>query len=46
MVQVVSLSMATTGSTDGTSDPAVAKANVDFYNTNKEKVDKVMEAMH
>ena len=45
MAQVISLSMATTGSTDGTSDPAVAKANVEFYNANKEKVDKIMSDM-
>ena len=45
MAEVVSLSMATTGTSDGTSDAAVAKANIDFYNANKEKVDKVMSDM-
>ena len=42
---VMSVSMAATGSTDGTSDAAVAKTNVDFYNANKEKIDKIMETM-
>ena len=42
---VVSISMASTGLSDGTSDVAVAKANVEFYNANKEKIDKVMESM-
>ena len=37
---VMSVSMAATGATDGTSDAAVAKANVDFYTANKEKIDK------
>ena len=42
---VVSISMASTGLSEGVSDPAVAKANVEFYNTNKEKIDKLMQSM-
>lgn len=42
---VVSVSMASTGLSEGVSDPAVAKANVEFYNANKEKLDKLMESM-
>ena len=42
---VMSISMAATGATDGTSDAAVAKANVDFFNANKDKIEKIMETM-
>ncbi len=42
---VMSVSMAATGATDGTSDPAVAKTNIDFFNANKDKIEKIMETM-
>ncbi len=42
---VMSISMAATGATDGTSDPAVAKTNIDFFNANKDKIEKIMETM-
>jgi hypothetical protein len=45
MALVVSISMASTGLTEGVSDPAVGKANVEFYNANKEKIDKLMQSM-
>ena len=43
---LMSLGMAAQGATDGTSDAAIAKANVEFYNANKEKIEKVMSSMH
>ena len=45
MAAVVSISMASTGMTEGVADVDVAKKNVEFYNANKEKVDKLMEGM-
>ena len=45
MSTIISISMAATGVSDGTSDPAVAKANVDFFNANKDKIEKIMENM-
>ena len=45
MALVVSVSMASSGLSEGVSDPAVAKANVEFYNSNKDKLDKLMENM-
>lgn len=45
MAEVVSLSMATTGMTEGVSDAKVAKANAEFYTANKEKIDKIMSEM-
>lgn len=45
MALVVSISLASTGLSDGVSDTATAKANVEFYNANKEKIDKLMQSM-
>ncbi len=45
MATIMSISMAATGSADGTSDAAVAKTNVDFFNANKDKIEKIMETM-
>ncbi len=42
---VVSLGLASTGMTDGTTDPAVAKANVEFYNTNKAKIEDTVSKL-
>ncbi len=46
MQTIIAVSLAETGVTDGTTDPAVAKANVDFYNANKDKIEKIMSAMN
>ncbi len=45
MATVVSISMASTGMTEGVADVDVAKKNVEFYKANQEKVDKLMEGM-
>lgn len=45
MATVVSISMASTGMSDGVDNVDVAKKNVEFYNANKDKVDKLMEGM-
>ena len=45
MATIMSVSMAATDATEGTSDAAVAKANIDFFKANKEKIEKVMENM-
>ena len=42
---VMSLAMAGMSTADGTSDAAVAKANIEFYNANKEKIEKMMANM-
>ena len=46
MQTIIAVSLAETGVTDGTTDATAAKANVDFYNTNKEKIEKIMSSMN
>ena len=41
----MSISMAATGASEGTSDADVAKKNVEFFNANKDKIEKIMESM-
>ena len=42
---VISLGLASTGMTDGTTDPAVAKANVEFFNANKAKIEDALSKL-
>ena len=41
----ISLGLASTGMTDGASDPTVAKANVEFFNANKPKIEDVLSKL-
>lgn len=45
MQTIIAISLAETGVAEGTTDAAAAKANVEFYNANKDKVQKIMESM-
>ncbi len=42
---VISLGLASTGMTDGTSDTVVAKANVEFFNANKSKIEDILSKL-
>ena len=42
---VISLGLASTNMIEGASDPAVAKANVEFFNANKPKIEDVLSKL-
>ena len=43
---LLSVSMAAQGMSDGMSDPAAAKANVDFFKANAEKIGTILSSMN
>ena len=43
---VMSLAMGAMSTSDGTSDPELAKKNIEFCTANKDKIEKMMASMH